>query len=567
MPKFGGEQTRNIVDWQSMTAKEQFDVVAVMDQDIDALKVINAFAVDLFAIPSKEDLAWYVAREVVGKLGFGDCVVYYVDENGENLTQYAAIGVDKNPIHNEIVNPLVIPIGKGITGHVAHTKKPIIIDDLNDDPRYIADVNPARSEICVPLIVDDEVVGVIDSEDKRVAAYDDSHLEILTTVAALASAKLRLLEHDEAVVMAKRLTDLTAAIEAMSGPVAVFDEHDKYVFTNEAYRVVNGASPETIAIGEPYAAHVRSIVEKGVIEDAIGDEEAWIAERLRLHRLGNSSLELRDSESKWFLCTEEKLPSGGQVLLMTDITEIKQSQATTENANRAKTMFLSSLSHELRTPMNAIIGFAQLLDHHDKGTLSAKQRKSVDQILRSGRHMLDLIEDAMELNKIEAGRIYFNAERVEPQEIIAESLRLIQSMAKTEQITVLNEAANMSLPALWVDRTRLTQILVNLLSNAIKYNKHGGSVTVSCEAVSDGFLRIKVVDTGMGMSANAQVDVFTPFERLGRESGEIEGTGIGLTIAKQLIELLGGRIGFESTEGAGSTFWIDAPIAPHAIPK
>lgn len=564
MPKFGGDHARNILDWQSLTAKEQFDVVANLDQDVDALKVINAFAVDLIAIPSKEDLAWYVAREVVGKLGFDDCVVYYVEESGNHLKQYAAIGADKNPVSNEIVNPLEIPIGDGVTGHVAQTRTPAIVDDLRDDPRYIPDVRPARSEICVPLIVNDVVVGVIDSEDERVAAYNEFHLEILTTVAALASAKLRLLDQDEAMLMAKRLTDLTAAIEAMSGPVAVFDEHDNFVFTNEAYRTVNNASPETIAIGEPYDAHIRSIVEKGVITDAIGDEEAWIAERLRLHRLGNSSLELRDSESKWFLCTEEKLPSGGQVLLMTDITKIKESQAITENANRAKTVFLSSLSHELRTPMNAIIGFAQLLDLHDKGTLSAKQRKSVDRILSSGRHMLDLIEDAMELNKIEAGRADVNPEWVDVHDVIDDSLRFVQGMDKAERVAVLNETRNTSLPRLWVDQRRLTQILVNLLSNAIKYNKPDGSVTVTCEMIGDRFLRIKVTDTGMGMSAEAQGDVFAPFERLGRESGEIEGTGIGLTIAKQLIELLGGRVGFESAEGAGSTFWVDAPTAPPA---
>jgi len=161
--------------------------------------------VELITIPSKEELAWYLAREVVGKLGFVDCVVYFLDDEKEILRQYAAIGEHKNPASNKIANLMEIPLGEGVTGQVAQTKKPLIIDDLEKDERYISDIEPARSEICVPLLIEDKVVGVIDCEDRRVAYFNDFHLDILSTVSAMASAKLKLIEQNRATAKAEEM--------------------------------------------------------------------------------------------------------------------------------------------------------------------------------------------------------------------------------------------------------------------------------------------------------------------------------------------------------------------------
>lgn len=157
------------------------------------LRTLNTFAVDLMSIPCVEDLFWYVAQNVVGKLGFIDCVIYQADEDQSVLTQVAAWG-EKNPFGRSIVNPLVIPFGRGITGQVAQSRQPIIVDDLLKDVNYIADTEPARSEICVPLICGGRVAGVIDSEHPDIAAFGDAELEILSTVAAMTSARLELLE-------------------------------------------------------------------------------------------------------------------------------------------------------------------------------------------------------------------------------------------------------------------------------------------------------------------------------------------------------------------------------------
>jgi len=156
------------------------------------LRTLNTFAVDLMSIPSVEDLFWYVAQNVVGKLGFVDCVIYQADKGQTELTQAAAWG-EKNPYGRNIINPLIIPFGRGITGQVAQSRKPIIVDDLLKDENYIADTEPARSEICVPLICGGRIAGVIDSEHPDIAVFGEAELEILSTVAAMTSAKLELL--------------------------------------------------------------------------------------------------------------------------------------------------------------------------------------------------------------------------------------------------------------------------------------------------------------------------------------------------------------------------------------
>lgn len=186
------------------------------------LRTLNTFAVDLMSIPCVEDLFWYVAQNVVGKLGFVDCVIYQADEAQTELTQVAAWG-EKNPYGRNIINPLVIPFGRGITGQVAQSRKPIIVDDLVRDDNYIPDTEPARSEICVPLICGGRVMGVIDSEHPDIAAFGEPELEILSTVAAMTSAKLELLaetersqeRYEDLVVAHTQLTQETSTRKAL----------------------------------------------------------------------------------------------------------------------------------------------------------------------------------------------------------------------------------------------------------------------------------------------------------------------------------------------------------------
>jgi PAS domain S-box-containing protein len=236
-------------------------------------------------------------------------------------------------------------------------------------------------------------------------------------------------------------------------------------------------------------------------------------------------------------------------------SELKEAMAAAEKANRAKTDFLSSMSHELRTPLNAILGFAQLMD---SGTPppTATQKRNLEQILKAGWYLLDLINEVLDLALIESGKITLSLEPVPLAEVMQECRAMIDPQAHKHGIAMTYPQLAAPL-ILRVDRTRLKQILINLLSNAIKYNRLGGQVTVECTPRPPSSIRLSVRDTGAGLTPAQVAQLFQPFNRLGRESGAQEGTGIGLMVTKQLAELMGGAIGVESVPGVGSVFWVE----------
>jgi CheY-like chemotaxis protein len=214
------------------------------------------------------------------------------------------------------------------------------------------------------------------------------------------------------------------------------------------------------------------------------------------------------------------------------------------------------MSHELRTPMNAILGFSQLLEYD--GTLTDEQNDNVQEILKAGNHLLELINEVLDLSKVESGHINLSLEPVEVCSVVEECLGLVTPLADKRDIRVSHRGLQGI--AVRADRMRLKQALLNLLSNAIKYNREGGSVHLDVDSGDDGALRIRVTDTGPGISGERLSELFQPFNRLDAESSNIEGTGIGLTITRRIVELMGGSVDVESEPGVGSTFWIDLPV-------
>jgi PAS domain S-box-containing protein len=251
-----------------------------------------------------------------------------------------------------------------------------------------------------------------------------------------------------------------------------------------------------------------------------------------------------------------------------DVTQRKAAEVArrekelAERASLAKSQFLSQMSHELRTPLNAVLGFAQILLGDRKEPLSTTQRSRVGRIQDAGGHLLALINDLLDLSRIEAGGLALSIEPIDVDGVLQEAITLVQAKADERGIT-LRRTVSREAVRVAADRTRLRQVLVNLLSNAIKYNRERGAVKVETNLADDGVATVCVTDTGIGISSDRIARLFIPFERLGQESGPIEGTGIGLALAKAIVERMGGALTVRSEVGVGSTFCVQlASAAP-----
>lgn len=242
--------------------------------------------------------------------------------------------------------------------------------------------------------------------------------------------------------------------------------------------------------------------------------------------------------------------------------DLRRAKEEAERANSAKSEFLSRMSHELRTPMNAILGFGQLLESDTQHPLSPDQQENIHEILHAGSHLLELINEVLDLARIESGRLEIAPEAVSIGPLVDECAALVQPLAIRRSISLnIDTDGICNNQAVLADHLRLRQILLNLLSNAIKYNHEGGNVAISCHPAMDGAVRITVSDNGRGIPAEEQDRLFKPFERIETAYEGIEGTGIGLALSKRLIESMNGTIGVKSAAGTGSTFWIEIPCA------
>jgi PAS domain S-box-containing protein len=363
---------------------------------------------------------------------------------------------------------------------------------------------------------------------------------------------------------------LASAVESIQDALAVFDSKDELVVCNSAYRLTFGQAFTGPITGAPFRRIVEENVVAGVFE--LADEApSTLTERLTSRHGGDHApLEIRLTDGRTVRFVDRRTAEGGTVSTVWDITadvkreeELRIARTAAEAASAAKSEFLASMSHELRTPLNAVLGFAQLLQRDRKSPLNERQLERLGHVTKGGEHLLKLIDEVLDLSRIEAGRVTISVEPVGVMEVIEEVRTTLAPMASRHDVKLIVETPAMDLPTILADRTRLSQILMNFSTNAIKYGRPGGTATLSATRVDD-FVRVRVADDGIGIPLEKQDKIFQPFQRAGQETGSIEGTGIGLAISKRLAGLMGGRVGFESAPGEGTVFWVDFPAHKEA---
>ncbi|MEO6873147.1 MAG: ATP-binding protein [Chthoniobacterales bacterium] len=388
---------------------------------------------------------------------------------------------------------------------------------------------------------------------ERTAQLSQANAELQSAHAQL-EARVR----ERTATLAQSEAKLQALLDHMTPIVFMKDLAGRYQLVNRRFEHVFG-----FAEGSVCGKTATELFPKDAGEPSNEDDRQIIATGKSLHF--EKTIEVRNGVRTFLSTKFPLLDAAGKVYatcgISTDITDraraeqaVQQAKEEADRASRAKSEFLSRMSHELRTPMNAILGFAQLLELED---LSADQHESVTHIIGGGRHLLELINEVLDISRIEAGRLALSTEPVELTAALRETIDLVRTLAADRELALtMNPIAECFVLA---DRQRFKQVLINLVSNAIKYNRVGGSVTITCQP-GEARVRILIQDTGMGIPADQISQLFTPFERLSADRGSIEGTGLGLAVARRLVEAMDGTIGFESVPGEGSTFWVEIPL-------
>jgi signal transduction histidine kinase len=397
----------------------------------------------------------------------------------------------------------------------------------------------------------------------------------------LAGAFNRMVENltraeDTAVTHERRLGD---AIECISEGFVLYGADERLVLCNGKYREFNAIVDDVLVPGARLEDVVRAAAERGLFEDAAAeDKEKWIGSRLQHYRTESGIREFRHHDGRWFLCSEHRTADGGIVGIRTEITELKKAEeklktahdemerkveertVDLERANQAKSEFLATMSHELRTPLNAILGFSEMIKEQILGPMNvpAYLEYGTD-IHNSGRYLLRLINDLLDLSKIEAGGLELDIETLDVADVILEAVGVIETMAEKKRIAIVLEI-DQNLPTLNADRRSFHQIMLNLLSNAVKFTPEGGRVEVLGKS-NGKEMQIVVADTGPGISPKHIEKVLEPFGQVRNPltSGH-PGTGLGLPIVKSLMELHGGAFHLDSPPGRGAVATLSFPL-------
>ena len=366
-------------------------------------------------------------------------------------------------------------------------------------------------------------------------------------------------------------TRLRDAIESIDAVFTLWDDETRLVMWNKRYPERWPELADLLVPGVTQRALIERNIDRGVLPSPAEERESYIRKRLEYHRIHASEIEVERADGRVFLVRSHRTAEGGQVRLETEITDVKQremelrvAKETAEAANRSKSAFLANMSHELRTPLNAIIGFSDLLRSQTFGPLGSNRYvEYAADINNSGQHLLDLINDILDVSRIEAGRYDLHREATSLRELVEDSSRLMSTAAREANVRLSSRIAA-DLPLLALDRRAVRQVLLNLLSNAIKFTPPGGSVVIIA-AHEDDAVCVSVADTGIGIAESDLQRLTRPFEQVENVLTRAKtGSGLGLAITKALVELHGGRLAIASRLGEGTTVTVRLLRAPVA---
>jgi signal transduction histidine kinase/DNA-binding response OmpR family regulator len=369
--------------------------------------------------------------------------------------------------------------------------------------------------------------------------------------------------------VAEARQQLVDAIESVSEGFALYNADDRLVLCNSRYReLLYPGLAEAVVPGAQFEAIIRNAVQSNLIEDAKGQQEQWIAERLVAHRNPNLTLIQRRGPDRWIQVNERRIAGGGTVAIYTDISELKRHEAELEiardeamAATQAKSKFLASMSHELRTPLNAILGITEMVQEDANEAGQRELIEPLGRVLRAGKHLLNLINEVLDLSKIEAGRLELHVEEIDISSVLREAVATVQPLAQKNRNRVHIRCPD-DIGSMRGDQLRLRQILLNLLSNACKFTENGKVTIDASHAPLDGHAGVKFVvsDTGIGMTPQQMANLFQEFSQADSSTTrKYGGTGLGLAISQRLCRMMGGSITVDSNPGVGTTFIVRLP--------
>jgi PAS domain S-box-containing protein len=454
--------------------------------------------------------------------------------------------------------------GEGLPGRTWATGDLVWIDDLPSEAGFpraeAARTSGLRTGVAFPAASGGEVRGVLEFFSRKQRAQDPEMLALLPSVSGHVAgfvATRGALEENQG--------RFQAVLDAAPAPVYAKDSEGRHLFVNRRFEEVVGLPPEQLIgrtdfdifpdeIATMIQANDRRVLETG---NQIEIEEQ-VPSGADLRSYLSVKFPLRDASGEVYAVCG----------ISSDITELKRAQQElsqreeAERASRAKSEFLSRVSHELRTPLNAILGFGQLLEVEP---LSERQHASVDQIMKGGRHLLELVDELLEISRIESGEFKVSLRPIDVATSLHDILHLLQPLAAERNVSIVSHVPA-DCPWALADEQRTKQVLLNLLSNAIKYNRDRGQVEVSIADQGAGCVAVRITDTGRGIAPEHLERLFSPFDRLGAEQSTIEGTGLGLALSKLMVDAMNGRLGVETVVDVGSTFVLELPIAEPSAP-